>query len=153
MKHKGATYTTVVRGFGKHAALEIPQEILTRIGGNKRAPLRITINRHTYQSTATGVDGKCMVVFPMRDRVAAGVDAGKRAKVTLELDSGYRKVDMPVELTKVLRVKGLDKVFRDLPYSKRREYARQVSEAKAEETRERRIAKIIASLSIGKRNP
>ena len=53
-----ATYQTVVIGHGKHASIEIPDEILAKLGANKRAPLKITINGYTYQSTATGVDGK-----------------------------------------------------------------------------------------------
>lgn len=140
------TYQTVVIGEGQHASIEIPDTNLKEIGGNKRAPLKITINGYTYQSTATGVAGKCMVVFLMRDRQAAGVSAGDAITVTLELDSGYRHVDMPHALLEALSQHGLTDVFHDLNYSKRKEYARQVAEAKADETKQRRIAKIIAEL-------
>ncbi len=140
------TYETVVIGHGNHAAIEIPDKNLNEIGGNRRAPLKITINGYTYQSTATGVDGKCMVVFPTRDREAAKAAAGDRITVTLELDSGYRQVDVPTALSEALAVSGLSEVFHDLAYSKRKEFARQVNEAKAEETRDRRIEKIISQL-------
>jgi hypothetical protein len=140
------TYETFVIGYGNHASLEIPPENLAAIGGNRRAPLRVTINGHTYQSTATGVGGKCMVVFPMADRQAAGVDAGDKVTVTLELDSGYRKVVMPRALAVALQAQGLSKVFHDLPYSKRREYTRSVAEAKGEDTKERRIAAVVEAL-------
>lgn len=141
------TYTTIILGFGKHASIEIPMENLREIGGNKRAPLKVTINGYTYQSTATGMDGKCLVVFPMRDRAAAGVESGDTVKVTLELDTGYRKVEIPSELLKVLEEKHLKETFDGQIYSKRKEAARQVSEAKSPETKDRRIAKIIRSLS------
>ena len=137
------TYQTVVIGEGNHASLEIPDETLAEIGGNRRAPLKITINGYTYQSTATGVGGKCMVVFPMRDREAAGAAAGDLVTVTLELDDGYRQVDVPPALAKALAENGLAQAFHDLPYSKRKEAARLVAEAKAEETRQRRIGKIL----------
>lgn len=140
------TYATTVIGHGKHAAIEIPLENLAEIGGNKRAPLKITVNDYTYQSTATGVDGKCMVVFPMRDRQAANAAAGDHIEVTLELDDGYRLVDMPDELTRSLQANNLAQTFYNLTYSKRKEFARQVAEAKAAETKSRRIAKIIDSL-------
>lgn len=141
------TYETVVIGHGKHAAIEIPEENLAEIGGNKRAPLKVTINNdYTYQSTATGVNGKCMVVFPTRDREASGAAAGDRITVTLELDSGYRHVDIPQELADALVKHGLSDVFHDLIYSRRKEYCRLVSEAKAEDTRNRRIEKIIHEL-------
>jgi hypothetical protein len=140
------TYETVVIGHGKHASIEIPDKNLAEIGGNKRAPLKITINGYTYHSTATGVDGKCMVVFPTRDREASGAAAGDRITVTLELDSGYRHVDIPAALREILEANGLSKTFHDLNYSTRKEFTRQVAEAKAEETRIRRIQKIIAAL-------
>lgn len=140
------TYQTTVIGEGNHASLEIPDQNLAAIGGNRRAPLKITINGYTYQSTATGVGGKCMVVFPMRDRQAAGVTAGDTVTVTLELDDGYRTVPMPESLTKALEDNGLTKIFSDLTYSRRKEYARLVEEARADETRQRRIAKIVAEL-------
>lgn len=143
------TYQTIVIGHGNHAALEIPDENLAEIGGNRRAPLRITINGYTYQSTATGVDGKCMVVFPTRDREASGAKAGDHITVTLELDDGYRQVDVPVELEKALAAQKLSDVFHDLTYSKRKEFARQVREAKVEDTKLRRIEKIIDTLQHG----
>lgn len=143
---KRCTYATTVIGFGNHAAIEIPDEVLTQLGANRRAPLKITVNGYTYQSTATGVDGVCMVVFPMRDRKAAGVKARDRIKVTLELDTGYRIVELPPALQKALRAAGLTRTFRALTYSKRKELARRVAEAKAEDTRKRRIEKIIAEL-------
>lgn len=141
------TYQTAVIGHGNHASIEIPDANLAEIGGNRRAPLKITINGYTYQSTATGVGGKCMVVFPTRDREASGAKAGDKIMVTLELDDGYRNVDVPTELSKALNVNSLNDVFHGLTYSKRKEFARQVSEAKAEATRARRIEKIVTTLN------
>lgn len=140
------TYTTTILGFGNHAAIEIPEENLNEIGGNKRAPLKVTVNGYTYQSTATAMDGKCLVVFPTRDREASGAKAGDTLNVTLELDDGYRQVDVPPALYEALKTSHLEKTFHDLIYSKRKEYARQVAEAKADDTRTRRIEKIIAEL-------
>lgn len=140
------SYETVVIGHGKHAAIEIPDENLAEIGGNRRAPLKVTIHGYTYQSTATGVGGKCMVVFPTRDREASGAAAGDRITVTLELDAGYRQVDVPPALQEALRANGLSEIFHSQTYSKRKEFARQVAEAKADETRDRRVEKVIAAL-------
>ncbi len=140
------TYQTTVLGFGNHAAIAIPEENLAELGGNKRAPLKVTVNNYTYQSTATGMNGDCLVVFPTRDRQASGTKAGDKITVTLELDEGYREVEIPVDLQQALAENELSKVFQDRNYSTRKEYARQVNEAKAEETKLRRIAKIINEL-------
>lgn len=141
------SYTTRIVGHGNHAAIEIPDEVLEQLGANRRAPLKITVNGYTYQSTATGVDGKCMVVFPQRDRAAAGVGAGDIVQISLELDSGRREVDVPIELAEALAKSGLGDKFESLTYSKRKEFARSVAEAKAEETRRRRVAKVLEALS------
>lgn len=143
-------YMTTILGFGNHAAIEIPSDQLKKIGGSKRAPLKITVNNYTYQSTATVKDGMCLVVFPMRDRLKAGVASGDKAEVTLELDSGYRQVIVPKELKVALDSEGLKEKFASLTYSRRKEYARQVVDAKAITTKTRRIEKIIAELSSSK---
>ncbi len=141
------TYETVILGFGNHASIEIPDENLAELGGSKRAPLKVTLGGYTYQSTATVSLGKCMVVFPTRDREASGVWAGDRVTVTLELDDGYREVEVPAELREALETHKLTTVFHELTYSKRKEFARQVSEVKSEETRTRRVKKVIDALN------
>lgn len=140
------TFTTTILGFGNHASIEITDDILAKLGANKRAPLRVTVNGYTYQSTAAGMNGKCLVVFPQKDRAAAGVGAGDTVKVTLELDSGHREVDMHPELVAALKKAKLTKTFEALTYSKRKEFARQVNDAKTDETRERRIQKVLDAL-------
>jgi uncharacterized protein YdeI (YjbR/CyaY-like superfamily) len=75
-----------------------------------------------------------------------GVAANDTVTVTLELDSGYRSVDMPSELNDALKTHKLTDVFKDLSYSKRKEYARQVTDAKAPDTKHRRLEKIITEL-------
>ena len=144
------TYETLVLGEGNHASLLIPEWVLEKLQTNKRAPLRVTINGHTYQSTAVGVAGECRVVFPSAERLAAKANAGETVQVTLELDSGYRSVNMHPELEEALISADLADVFANLSYSKRKEYARQVNEAKAEDTRKRRIEKVIAGVRAEK---
>lgn len=144
------TYETLVLGEGNHASLLIPEWVLEKLQTNKRAPLRVTINGHTYQSTAVGVAGECRVVFPSAERLAAKASAGETVQVTLELDAGYRTVDVHPELEVALDSAGLADVFANLSYSKRKEYARQVNEAKAEDTRKRRIEKVIEGVRAEK---
>jgi bifunctional DNA-binding transcriptional regulator/antitoxin component of YhaV-PrlF toxin-antitoxin module len=139
-------YETEVLGEGNHASLLIPDWVLEELKTNKRAPLKVTVNGHTYQSTAVGVAGECRVVFPSAERRAAKAASGDIVEVTLELDSGYREVEMPKELVTALESQGLAKTFADLSYSKRKEFARQVSGAKTEETKLRRVEKVLAAL-------
>lgn len=142
------TYETEVLGEGNHASLLIPDWVLEKLNTNKRAPLKVTINGHTYQSTAVGVAGECRVVFPSANRLAANAKAGDMVEVTLELDAGVRAVEVPDDLVVALNSSGLREVFEGLSYSKRKEFARQVAEAKAADTRLRRIEKVLASLKV-----
>ena len=144
------TYETVVIPDGNHASLHIPDEVLAELGANRRAPLSVTVNSHTYRSTATAVGGECRVVFPSADRAAAGASGGDTVTVTLELDSGHRKVELHPELEVALSTARLREVFESMPYSHRREYARSVAEAKADETRARRIAAAIDKIAASK---
>lgn len=137
------TYETRVIGEGNHASLLIPDEVLSKLGANRRAPLKITVNGHTYRSTSTGVAGECRVVFPQRDRDQANAAAGDLVAVTLELELGHREVEVPPQLNAALVKAGLRKTFEELTYSKRKEFSRQVTEAKTEETRVKRIQRII----------
>ena len=146
----GVTYETVVIGEGNHASLLIPNSVLAELGTNRRAPLIININGHTYRSTATGVGGECRVVFPSRDRAAARIAAGDKVTVTLELETGRREVEIPEELAAALLESGLRDAFESMPYSHRKEYVRAVAEAKADETRVRRIAAAVKKISQSK---
>ena len=141
------TYQTLVIVEGNHASLQIPDAVLAELGANRRAPLTITVNGHSYRSTATAVSGECRVVFPMRDREASGVGSGDTITVTLELESGHREVELPSELASALGASGLLEAFESLSYSKRRECSRLVSEAKAAETRVRRAQRVVDELS------
>ena len=80
------------------------------------------------------------MVFPTEDRVATGLNSGDIALVALELDDGYRKVNIPPPLEAALKTNKLSNIFHDLIYSRRKEYARLVTDAKTDETKNWRIA-------------
>ncbi|MEY2826389.1 MAG: hypothetical protein RLZZ122_753 [Actinomycetota bacterium] len=90
------------------------------------------------------------MVFPSAERLAANAKAGDSVEVTLELDSGYRTIDMHPQLEAALSKSDLAEVFSRLSYSKRKEIARQVNEAKAEATRQRRIEKVLEEVKTEK---
>ena len=146
----GVTYSTRVIPEGNHASIAIPDDVLAELGANRRAALSITINGHTYQSTATAVDGECRVVFPSAERAAAGVTGGDTVTVHLEHITGYREVDLHPDFVAALADAGLREAFDALAYSHRKEHARAIAEAKADETRQRRIAVAIEKIRTGK---
>nr|QOV08893.1 hypothetical protein HULAa55C9_00008 [uncultured Actinomycetes bacterium]QOV09089.1 hypothetical protein HULAa32G3_00009 [uncultured Actinomycetes bacterium] len=146
MSETKVTYQTTVLGFGNHAAIEIPDDVREKLGGSKKLPLNITVNKHTYRATSTGMDGKCLVVFPQKERNASGAGTGDVVFVTLELELGRREVEIPQDLQEALETQNVLETFQNLSYSKRREFVRQVEDAKTEATRERRIHKVVAAV-------
>jgi hypothetical protein len=139
------TYETEILREGNHASLEIPDAVLAELRAHKRAPLIVSVNGHSYRSTAVGVDGGCRVVFPQREREGAGVSVGLVA-VRLQLDSGYREVDIPPELAAVLTQSNLHDEFNGFSYSQRRLWSRSVIDAKRHGTKMTRIEEIVGAI-------
>jgi uncharacterized protein YdeI (YjbR/CyaY-like superfamily) len=88
-----------------------------------------------------------MLPLSAENRGAAGVKADDKVEITLELDTEPRTVVVPEDLAAALSKKrGAKAKFDALSYSVRKEHVRQVESAKAQETRDRRIARIVAKL-------
>ena len=68
-------------------------------------------------------------------------------EVTLELDTEPRTVELPDDLAQALDEAGVTEAYNKSAPSARKEFVRQVESAKAQDTRERRIAKIVEKLS------
>jgi len=146
----GVTFTTtLVQAEGKNATgLRVPPEAVAALGPHKRPRVIVSLKGYTYRSTIAAYGDVFMLPVSAEHRDAAGVKAGDQVKVTIELDQEPRTVDVPDDLAAALAEKpGATSAFDALSYSVRKEYVRQVESAKAQETRSRRIAGIVAKLS------
>jgi hypothetical protein len=141
------TFDTVILAFGNNTGIEVPAKNLAELGGSKRAPVVVTVAGYSYKSTVGVMGGRTLISLPKAHRDAAGLKAGAAVTVTLELDEGHRTVEVPPQLQVALETSGLSGRFAELAYSKRKEFARQVAEAKTDGTRDRRIGKVLAALS------
>ena len=141
------TFETVILGMGNNTGIEVPAANLAALGTGKRPPVVVTVDGYRYKSTVAVMGGRSLISLPKAHRDAAGLKAGDAVTVTLQLDDGPRHVEVPPQLEAALATAGLTERFAGLAYSKRKEFARQVQDAKADETRERRIAKVLEALS------
>jgi hypothetical protein len=141
--------TTLLSTGGAHVGIEIPDEVLASLGRGKRVPVKVTLNGYTYRSTTAVMGGRNLVGLSGAHRAAAGVAGGEQHEVTLEVDTEPRTVELPEDLAEALAAAGARDAFDALAPSARREHVRQVVEAKAEATRQRRLAKIVDSLRQG----
>lgn len=145
-----ATFSTrVVQAEGKNATgLRVPAEVIAALGPQKRPKVIVTLNGYTYRSTVAAYGDVFMLPLSAEHRAAAGVHANEDVTITLALDTAPREVTVPDDLAAALAAQsGATDAFDSLSYSTRKEYVRQVDSAKADETRQRRIAAILAKLS------
>ncbi|MCB9006479.1 MAG: DUF1905 domain-containing protein [Ardenticatenaceae bacterium] len=142
------TFHTTILQTGKNTAgIEVPETVIEALGGGKRPLVKVTIKDYTYRSGVAVMDGKLMISLSAKNREAAGVAGGEAADVTVALDLEPRTVEIPDDLKDALIEANALAAFDNSAPSMRKEYVRQVVEAKAQETRARRIKKIVEKLS------
>ena len=108
--------------------------------GKIRAPVKVTLNGHTYRSTIAAMGGPPCVPLRKSNREAAGLDGGETLNVRLELDADPRVVEPPADLVRALKkASGAWDGWRQLSYTHQREHVEAIEEAKKPETRVRRI--------------
>lgn len=130
--------------------IEVPQEVVAALGKGKNPKVKITLNDYSYQGMIQTSSGHYMISLSAAKREAAGLQAGDKVDVALELDTGPRLVEVPEDLKDALSQAEAYETFEALSFSKRKEFVRQVEEAKAQETRNRRIANVVAQVGGSK---
>ncbi|MEP6843264.1 MAG: YdeI/OmpD-associated family protein [Pseudolysinimonas sp.] len=142
------TFRTVLHQHGNNVGIVVPDEVITELGAGKRPLVKVTINgAYSFVYTIAVMGGKNMIGFSVAHRTASGLRGGEEVGVTLELETAPREVDMPPELTAALAADPVAAVaFEKLSFTFRKEHARAISEAKADETKQRRLDKILTGL-------
>ena len=120
----------------------VPVEVAQALGG-KRVPVVVTLNDYSYRSTLAVMGGDIRVPLAQEHRAKAGVAGGQVVEVDLTADTSPREVVVPEDLAAALAAAGLTERFAALAFSHRKEHVRAVEEAKAAETRARRVAKAV----------
>lgn len=138
---------TTLEPMGPATAIILTDEQVAELATVKNPPVVVTIGERSQRLRVARMGGRNMIGLSKAARAALGVDIGDHVTAEIELDTAERTVDMPAALTEALAADpGAQRAFEALSYSQRKEHARQVSEAKGPETRDRRIAKIIDGL-------
>ncbi len=143
------TFTSKLLGFGNNTGIEVPEANIKELGTSKKPPVNVDVNGFKYKSTVAVMGGKFMISFPKANREITGLKADDVITVVLELDEGIREVVVPAVLQNALETNKLTETFNKLSYSKRKEFARQVNDARTDETRERRVEKVVSAVKAG----
>ena len=122
--------------------------------GKVRAPVRVTLNGHTYRSTIASMGGPACIPLRKSNREAAGLEGGETIDVRLELDTEKREIKPPADFVRALKsAPPAWDGWRALSYSHQREHVEAIEEARKPETRARRIeraTRMIAATQSGK---
>jgi bacteriocin resistance YdeI/OmpD-like protein/uncharacterized protein DUF1905 len=131
---------------GEAPVVEIPFDVRATYG-SARPKVSVTVNGVTLRTTVAVYDGRSYIGFRKEIREAAGLEMGKTITVAIEPDTAPRLVDVPEDLQRALaKNAAARKIFESLSYSHRKEHAQWVASAKKEETRARRVARVIEML-------
>jgi hypothetical protein len=143
--------TTIVQSGKNTTGIQVPDEIVEALGSGKRPAVKVTVNGYSYRSTVASMGGVFMVSLSAEHRAGAGVSGGDEVEVDLELDSAPREVTVPPELVAALDAEPAARAtFDGLSYSNKSWHVLQVTGAKTEETRQRRIARSVEALKQGR---
>lgn len=139
---------TTLAPVGPATAIELSDAQVADLGGGGRAPVVVTINGRSARLRLARMAGRNLIGLSKAARSALGIDIGDTIVAEIALDDAERTVEVPTELAAALEAApGARERFEALSYTRRKEIARGVAEAKRPETRDRRIKAALAELS------
>lgn len=121
----------------------VPEDVVAKLGQGKRPKVIVSLKGYSYRSTIHVMGGQSLLPLAKEHREKAGVKGGEKVEVTLEVDAAPREVEVPEDLAAALKKAGATAGFAALSFTYRKENVRSIEEAKAPETRARRIAKAV----------
>ncbi|MDA1148160.1 MAG: DUF1905 domain-containing protein [Chloroflexi bacterium] len=136
---------------GTTTGFEVPDSLVEGLGGGRHPKVVVTVNGFTYRTSIARMGDRYMLGVSAERRAAAGLAAGEVVTLAIELDTAPREIEVPPALAAALAANEAASTFwATLSYSKQQWHTLQVSGAKTDETRARRVAKSIELLSSGK---
>jgi len=130
------------------AALKPPFDVVEVFQRKGRVPVKGTINGFPFRSSLMNMGDGHMMVVNAQLRAGAKCKAGDTVDVTMELDEGERKVEVPAYLKEIINSDAKAKQFwSKLSFTHKKEYVREIDGAKRPETKEKRIAAMMDALT------
>jgi hypothetical protein len=130
---------------GPAAAFVLTDGEVALVGdGAKTFPVLVTAGEYTFRGRLARRGGDNLIGLSRAVREAGELEIGATYTVTVALDIAPREVEVPDALAAALGDRRA--AFDARSYTQRKEMARSVAEAKQGETRDRRIARILAQL-------
>ncbi|GAA1542341.1 antitoxin component of MazEF toxin-antitoxin module [Microbacterium ginsengiterrae] len=138
---------TVLERRGPAAAIVLSDEQVASLGSGKAVPVVVSFGERSIRLRLARMGGQNLIGFSKAARADAGVEIGDEIDVTITVDSDERAVEIPPALAQALDADPAARAaFDALAPSRRKEMARQITEAKQDATRQRRLEKALDTL-------
>lgn len=145
-EHRFRSVIESARGPGATVA-KIPPDVTAALGGLKQMRITGTLNGTPFRSSTMPYRGAFYLGVHKATREAAGVDVGDEVELTVVRDDSPRVLELAPELEAAFAAEPeLRRRFDALSFSRRRELAEPVSEAKKPETRAARVERALERL-------
>ena len=141
-------------GMGGGAGVLFPYDVKVEFGTEGKIPVQATFDGVPYSGSLLrcgAPEHMLGLLKSIREQIGKG--PGDTVRVEVWKDEAERTVAIPPEFARLLRKEGLQATFEKLSYTHRKEYSRWITEAKKEETREKRLAKAVEMLRAGVKTP
>lgn len=140
-------FKTKIVQTGNNTGIEVDEKTLSELGGGKKPLVMVTLNDYSYRSAVGKMGDKFMISLSAEHRKNANVKGGDTVEVSIELDTAPRLIEVPHDLQKVLdKNKKAEANFNKLAPSKKKAIVLSIEDAKTEETKIRRIEKVMETL-------
>ncbi len=109
--------------------------------------MKVSLNGYTFQTSLGTVSGQVMIPVSAAVRKAAGIEAGDRLEIEIELAMEPAQVTVPEDLQAALAAEPEARTFFDgLTASQKRGYTEWIEQAKQADTRQRRLEQTLDGL-------
>lgn len=130
--------------------MDAPFDVPETFGTKARVPVKGTINGFPFRSSLMPMGGCHGMAVNKAMRDGAKAKSGDVVQVMLERDLEKRTVEAPAELKREMGTHKKAKEHWDkLAFTHKKEMVNWISGAKQDETRQRRLAKVMAVLKTG----
>ncbi|WP_295014931.1 YdeI/OmpD-associated family protein [uncultured Microbacterium sp.] len=137
---------SVLEPMGPAGAIVLSDEQVAALSTAKAFPVTVTVGGNSARLRLARMGGKNLIGFSKANRAAMGLELGAEFDAVIAPDDAERTVEVPLALSAALAEAGLTAAYDALSFSRRKEIAVSVADAKQEATRVRRIAKALEDL-------
>jgi len=141
-------FAAFIKPMGNNTGILVPPEVRDGLDGGKNPLVTVTLAGHSWGSKIATMGSDLLIGVSAEIRKLTGVKGGETHEVELILDTAPRVIEPPEDLKAALAATPAAQAAWDkLAPSHRKAHVTAIEGAKAADTRARRVAKAIETLS------